>query len=411
MINRQFKATPREQLKELKRGTVEVLPEDELLKKLENSYQTHSPLIVKFGADPSRPDIHIGHTVVINKLKLLQEFGHEVHFLIGDFTAQIGDPTGRKKARQQLSREEVNQNAKTYQDQIFKILDPEKTKIVYNSQWLNQLKLDNFLEILMTTTLVQLLSREDFSERFTSEQPIFLHEFMYPLLQGWDSVVLKADIELGGTDQKFNLLMGRHLQKFYQQPQQVLIILPLLEGIDGVNKMSKSWDNTISLTEMPKDMFGKIMSISDQLMLRYYELLSSLPNDEIEKIKLNLKNGKLHPMEAKKNLAQEIVNRFHGNNVGLQERERFDELFTKKTLQTNLPEVQVHLGEDCKLALVAFMVEHSFAKSNSEARRLLKQKALRLDGQILVDEWIPLEKNKSYIFRSGKLHTIKLITH
>lgn len=404
-------ATPAEQLKELKRGAVEVIPEDELLKKLEDSYRTKKSLIIKFGADPSRPDIHLGHTVILNKLKLFQEFGHEVCFLIGDFTAQIGDPTGRSKTRQQLTAEEVKENAQTYQEQVFKILDPDKTKVVYNSSWLNGVHLSQFLQILMTTTVVQLLSRDDFSERFKSEQPIFMHEFLYPILQGYDSVVMKADVEFGGTDQKFNLLMGRHLQKCFNVNPQALIIMPLLEGLDGVNKMSKSFDNSIALTDSPKDMFGKIMSISDPLMLRYYELLSMLSSDEISDLKENLKSGLLHPMEAKKRLAVELVDRYQGLGRGMEERTRFEELFSKKSLTTDLPVLKIQLDSQGRVNLVSLMAEQGFAKSKTDARRLLQQRAVKLNGNVLCEEWIEPKPGEELVLRAGKLHTVKLLIH
>jgi tyrosyl-tRNA synthetase len=409
MVSRLIRATPLEQLKEIKRGVVELIPEDEFLKKLENSYENNKPLKVKFGADPSRPDIHLGHTVVINKLRLLQDFGHEINFLIGDFTAQIGDPTGRSKTRQQLSVEEVQKNAQTYKEQIFKILDPEKTKIVYNSEWLNPINLSQFLGVLMTTTVVQLLSRDDFSERFKTEQPIFMHEFLYPILQGYDSVAMKADLELGGTDQKFNLLMGRHLQKSFQQSQQSVLIMPILEGLDGVNKMSKSLDNYIGLTDTPKDMFGKMMSISDQLMHRYYELLSTLSTDEVEGVKTRIQDGSLHPMLAKKQLAEEIVNRYHGPGKGAEELKRFEDLFSKKTLTSDLPVLNVSLTSEGQLNLVQLMVEQGFAKSKSDARRLLQQKAVKLDGEAVSEENVSLKVGAEHVLKSGKLHMVRLL--
>ncbi len=404
-----LRATPTEQLKELKRGIIELIPEDDLLKKLENSYRQKKPLIVKFGADPSRPDIHLGHTVVINKLKLLQDFGHEVHFLIGDFTAQIGDPTGRNKLRQQLSPDEVRENARTYQDQIFKILDPDKTKIVFNSTWLNPIHISEFFGILMTTTVGQLLARDDFAERMKKEQPIYVHEFMYPLLQGYDSVAMKADLELGGTDQKFNLLMGRWLQKCFQLPQQAVLIMPLLEGLDGVNKMSKSMDNYIGLTDLPKDMFGKMMSIPDTLMLRYYELLSALSADEVERIQKDLESGNLHPMEAKKRLASEIVERYCGSGSGEVERKRFEDLFSKKTLISDLPRVTVALDSEGRVPLLLILVEQGFVKSKSEARRLLQQRAIKIDGQVILEEWFTPNLLTEWVLRAGKLNTVKLI--
>jgi tyrosyl-tRNA synthetase len=392
----QFK--PQEQLKELKRGCIELIPEEEFLKKLEESYQRQKPLIVKFGADPSRPDIH---------LRLLQEFGHQIHFLIGDFTAQIGDPTGRNKTRQQLSAEEVKENARTYQEQVFKILDPKKTQIVYNSQWLDPIKLSQFLQILMSTTVVQLLNREDFSERFKNEQPIFLHEFLYPILQGYDSVAMKSDLELGGTDQKFNLLMGRHLQKVFGVHQQAVLIMPLLEGLDGVNKMSKSLGNYIGLTDSPKDIFGKVMSISDELMLRYYDLLSVLSTDQIQKIKEDLKAESLHPMEAKKQLAEELVDRYHGLGKGREERQRFEDFFSKKNLTVDIPVKEVRLDPQGKLNLPSLMLEQGFVKSKSEARRLLQQNAVKIDGEIQKEEYFQSQLNQEYTLRVGKLHLIK----
>jgi tyrosyl-tRNA synthetase len=403
-----MKATPQEQMTELKRGTVEIIPEDELYRKLEESYKNRKPLVVKFGADPSRPDIHLGHTVVMNKLKTLQDFGHEVNFLIGDFTAQIGDPTGRNKTRSQLSAEEVKKNAETYQEQVFKILDPAKTKIVYNSHWLDKINLAKFLQTLMTTTVTQLLAREDFTTRFQAEQPIFLHEFLYPILQGYDSVEMKADIELGGTDQKFNLLMGRHLQKSYGVTQQSLIIMPILEGLDGVNKMSKSFDNYIALTDSAKDIFGKIMSISDTLMLRYYDLLSGHTSAEIEQLKADLSTGALHPMKAKKDLASEIVTRFHGAGSGQEELNRFEELFSKKSLMMDLPVVDVKTDPAGRLNLISLMVEQEFVKSKSDARRLLQQRAVKIDGEVVQEEWFQAQPGVEYVLRAGKLKMIKL---
>lgn len=410
MKQRKIKATAAEQLKELKKGVSEILPEDELLKKLESSYHADESLIIKFGADPSRPDIHFGHTVVINKLRQLQEFGHEVNFLIGDFTAQIGDPTGRSKVRQQLSQDEVKRNATTYQEQVFKILDPSKTKIVYNSHWLNPIPINRFLEILMTTTVSQLLTREDFSARFEAEQPIFLHEFLYPILQGYDSVVMKADIELGGTDQKFNLLMGRHLQHCFGIPQQALIIMPLLEGLDGIHKMSKSMDNVIALTDSSKDIFGKVMSISDQLMLRYYELLSFKTVDEIHQLKESLASGGIHPMQAKKELAEELVERYHGPGSGRGERIRFEELFSKKSVDSEIAErvaLNIQTDDQGRVSLLSLLTDQKFAKSRSDARRLLQQRAVKIDGEVIVEEWFTPERGKELVLRSGKLNLLK----
>ncbi len=408
MHSKIFKATPQEQLKEIKRGVVEILPESDLLNKLENSYNSDKPLIIKFGADPSRPDIHLGHTVTIQKLKVFQDLGHEVHFLIGDFTAQIGDPTGRSKTRVQLSPEEVTENAKTYQEQIFKILDPKKTKIRFNSHWLNQINLREFLQILMTTTVSQLITREDFAARFSAEQPIYLHEFMYPILQGYDSVAMKADVEFGGTDQKFNLLMGRHLQKCFQQPEQVLIIMPILEGLDGVQKMSKSYDNYIALTDSPKDMFGKLMSISDDLMWRYYDLLSALSTDEIKELLGKVQQNVVHPFAAKKQLAVEIVDRYHGSGAGAREHQQFDELFSKRVVDTaKIPVTDVSVDPSGQINLVTLLVEKGFAKSRTNARSLIQQKAIKIDGVVVSQETFHPEIGKEYLLRAGKLHFLK----
>lgn len=413
-LSRSSMPTPEEQLKELKRGAIEIVPEEELLKKLQNSYEKNKPLVVKFGADPSRPDIHLGHTVVINKLKLLQDFGHEVHFLIGDFTAQIGDPTGRSKTRSQLTAAEVKKNAETYEEQIYKILDPNKTKVVFNSAWLNPIQLAKFMEILMTTTVGQLLARDDFSERFAKQEPIYVHEFLYPILQGYDSVAMKADLELGGTDQKFNLLMGRWLQKCYGLPQQAVLIMPLLEGLDGVHKMSKSMDNTIGLTESSKDMFGKVMSVSDTLMLRYYDLLSVLNSDQVDQVKKDLQSGALHPMIAKKQLAVEIVDRYHGPGSGALERQRFEDLFSggkSKVAATDLQLVKTTLDDQGRIHLMSVLIENGFVKSKSDARRLLSQKAVKLDGNVVTEEWVPAQAGVEYVLRAGKLNTVRLVAN
>src|SRR3990172_7789461 len=310
------------QLEIIKRGSVEVILEDDLLKKLERSLSSKKPLRVKAGFYPTAPDIHLGHTVLLNKMRQFQELGHEVVFLIGDFTGMIGDPTGKSETRKHLTKEEVLENAKTYQTQIFKVLDPAKTKIVFNSEWMSKLGADDVIQLAAKYTVARMLEREDFKKRYQAELPISIHEFLYPLIQGYDSVVLKADVELGGTDQRFNLLVG-------QEPQ-TLVLMPLLEGLDGVNKMSKSLGNYIGINEPAGQIFGKMMSASDDLMLRYYELLSSISLKEIEKIKADIKSGALHPMEAKKRLGAELADRFSAPGEGARAREEFEKVFSKK---------------------------------------------------------------------------------
>jgi tyrosyl-tRNA synthetase len=396
----------KEQMSELKRGTVDIIPEAELLKKLEKSFDKDEPLIIKFGADPSRPDIHLGHTVVLQKLKLLQDFGHEIHFLIGDFTAKIGDPTGKSKTRPILTDEEVIQNAKTYAQQVSKILDMEKTKIVFNSDWLKELSPIDMIKIMAKVTVSSILERDDFSKRYKAEEAIYMHEFVYPLMQGYDSVAMKADLELGGTDQTFNLLMGRHLQKAYEQEPQCILTMPILEGTDGVNKMSKSLDNYISLDDSPTDMFGKMMSISDDLMKRYYELLCRRSAGEVSQIIESISTGSKHPMDAKKELASEIVSYYHGDGQGDLERKKFEERFSKNKIPDDILTREVSAGE---FAILDFLREVEFTKSNGEARRLMKQNAFKIDGKAYHSDTIVLESGKEYIFKLGKLRMAKLV--
>jgi tyrosyl-tRNA synthetase len=302
--------SPEKQFEAIKRGSAEIILENELLRKLEKSFKENKPLIVKAGFDPTAPDIHLGHTVLLEKMRQFQELGHEVIFLIGDFTGMIGDPTGRSEMRKPLTKEEVLKNAETYKEQVFKILDPQKTQIKFNSEWLMNLTAMDIVRLQAKQTVARMLEREDFKQRFTGHSPIGIHEFMYPLLQGYDSVVLNIDVELGGTDQRFNLLMGRELQQEYGQEPQSLIIMPLLEGLDGVKKMSKSLNNYIGISESPKDMYGKLMSISDELMIKYYELLSHITIEELNNLKEGLKSGNVHPKKAKEKLSIEIVERY-----------------------------------------------------------------------------------------------------
>lgn len=404
-MSRKITVKPEDQLKELKRGTVDIIPEDELLKKLKESYEDDRPLKIKFGADPSRPDIHLGHTVVINKLKLLQDFGHTIYFLIGDFTARIGDPTGKSKARPILTNEEVIENSQTYKEQVGMILDMDKTEVVFNNKWLADLSPMDMVRLMAKNTVSSMLERDDFSKRYKAQEAIYLHEFIYPLMQGYDSVHLRSDLELGGTDQTFNLLVGRDLQKHYKTKQQAILTMPILEGTDGVQKMSKSLDNYIGLTDTPTDMFGKLMSISDELMLRYYDLLSPRGADEVAGIISGIKDGSKHPMEAKKELAVEITNIYHSGQ-GDVERKKFEERFSKNKIPDDIMIKEIAAGE---LDIFPFLTSIEFTKSNGEGRRLMKQNAFKVDGKAYKEEKLNIEKGTEYILKLGKLRMCKVI--
>jgi tyrosyl-tRNA synthetase len=368
-----------EQLEIIKRGAVEVVPEQELAAKL----KAGRPLIVKAGFDPTAPDLHLGHTVLIQKMKQFQDLGHKVVFLIGDFTGMIGDPSGKSETRKQLTREEVVSNAETYKEQIFKILDPEKTLIEFNHRWMEKLDAAAFIELSAKYTVARMLEREDFKQRYQKQQAIGIHEFLYPLIQGYDSVVLKADVELGGTDQRFNLLIGRELQREYGQEPQVVLTMPLLEGYtDGVQKMSKSLNNYIGINEPPEEMYGKVMSISDELMWRYYELLSDRGLAEVEDLRDSVQSGAVHPMEAKKSLAAELVGRFHGGAAAETARDYFESRYQKRTVP-NAIRRQFVASEP--IWICRLLVDLAFAKSSSEARRLIAQSAVRVDGQVVTD--------------------------
>ena len=366
------------QLELIKRGAVEVLPEEELVAKLKRA----RPLRIKAGFDPTAPDLHLGHTVLIQKMKQFQDLGHEVIFLIGDFTGMIGDPSGKSETRKQLTREEVTKNAETYKQQIFKILDPQRTIIEFNHRWMEKMDAVAMIGLAAKYTVARMLEREDFKQRYQKQQSISIHEFLYPLIQGYDSVVLKADVELGGTDQRFNLLMGRELLREYGQEPQVVLTMPLLEGTDGVQKMSKSLNNYIGINEAPEEMFGKIMSISDALMWRYYELLSDRNLSEIHANRARVETGELHPMEVKKTLAEELVKRFHSAAAAQAAREYFESRHQKKSLPADIKK-QFTVSEPtwiCRL-----LVDLDFAKSGSEARRLIAQGAVKIDGQVISD--------------------------
>jgi tyrosyl-tRNA synthetase len=395
-----------DQMLEIQRGVVDLIPESELLKKLEKSFEKDKPLRIKFGADPSRPDIHLGHTVVLQKLKVLQDFGHEIYFLIGDFTAKIGDPTGKSKTRPILSDEEVIENAKTYTQQISKILDMEKTKIVFNNDWLSELSPIDMIKLMAKVTVSSLLDRDDFSKRYKAQEAIYLHEFAYPLMQGYDSVAIESDLELGGTDQTFNLLMGRSLQKAYDKEPQCILTMPILEGTDGVNKMSKSLDNYISLEDSPTDMFGKLLSISDELMVKYYQLLCRRNTTEVNAIVEDIKSRKKHPMDAKKELAAEIVDYYHSEGSGLAERQKFEARFSKKKVPDDILTVNVDAGE---LKVLDFLTSVEFIKSNGEGKKLIKQNAFKLDDKVCSEMVLKLESGNEHILKLGKLRMVKLI--
>jgi tyrosyl-tRNA synthetase len=396
-----------EQLEIIRRRAVEIIVEADLLKKLEKSVSSRKPLRVKAGFDPTAPDIHLGHTVLLDKMRRFQELGHEVVIIIGDFTGMIGDPTGKSETRKHLSREEVLQNAKTYQQQISKILDPDKTKMVFNSEWMGNMTAADLVQLAAKHTVARMLEREDFKKRYHSEQPISIHEFLYPLIQGYDSVALKADVELGGTDQKFNLLVGRELQKEYGQEPQCIVMMPLLEGLDGVNKMSKSLGNYIGINEPAKEIFGKVMSASDDLMLRYYELISSAPPEELAKIKADIKSGELHPMEAKKRLGMEMADRFCGAGEGAKARVEFEKVFSKKDMPDDIPAVEI-AWEGAKMKLAKIMSLAGVAKSNSEARRLIQQGAVEVDQTPVKDLDAELSSNGKYILRVGKKRFVQV---
>ncbi|OGP77331.1 MAG: tyrosine--tRNA ligase [Deltaproteobacteria bacterium RBG_16_64_85] len=372
-------------LKSLKRGTVDVITTEELERKLERSAKERRPLCVKAGFDPTAPDLHLGHTVLIQKLKHFQEAGHQVVFLIGDFTGMIGDPTGKAETRMVLTREDVERNAATYKEQIFKILEPSKTEVRFNSEWLSGLPIEELVRIAAQMTVARMLERDDFRRRYEGERPISIHEFLYPLFQGYDSVALRADVELGGTDQKFNLLVGRDLQRMYGQEPQVVMTTPLLVGLDGVNKMGKSLGNYIGITEPPETIFGKMMSISDDLMLEYYEFLSDISVSRLTSLKKGLADGARHPMEAKVSLAGEIVARFHGQKAARDAAEGFRRRFSGKEFPEDARKVPGSaLGGKTDLVSVVSLVSTSFT-SKSAVRRLIEQGGLEVNGEKAAD--------------------------
>ncbi len=380
-----------EQIRILRRACVEIIQEEELLSRLREG----RPLRIKAGFDPTAPDIHLGHTVLLNKLRQFQELGHHVIFLVGDFTARIGDPSGRNEMRKPLSPQQVKKNAKTYTEQAFKILDPKKTEVVFNSQWYEHMTLSEFSRIAMHYTVARLLERDDFTKRYQSGLPITILELLYPLIQGYDSVMVRADVEIGGTDQKFNLLVGRALQEAFGQRPQVVMTLPLLEGLDGVNKMSKSLGNYIGITEPPREIFGKIMSISDTLMYRYYELLTS---EDLEKIK------SMHPRDAKIKLAWIMVERFYGKEIADREKEEFERVFSRRERPQDVDVIEIEEGE----SLVNFLAKHGLVPSKNTARRLIQQGAIQLEGEKILDINYRLKSQDKGILRIGKKRFVEL---
>jgi len=395
-----------EQIKLIERGVIECISREELVKKLEKSVLTGIPLRVKAGFDPTAPDLHLGHTVLLQKLKHFQDLGHDVYFLIGDFTGMIGDPTGKSETRKALTREDVARNAESYKEQVFKILDPEKTKVVFNSQWLAELDSFAMIRLASELTVARMLEREDFKVRFREGNPISIHEFLYPLIQGYDSVALEADVEIGGTDQLFNLLMGRDLQRSRKQAPQVVLTLPLLEGLDGVNKMSKSLGNYIGITESANDIYGKILSISDQLMFRYYELLSDLGGEQIAQLKEKMEDGSLHPKEIKKQLARELTARFHSEEAARQAEENFEQVFQKGGLPDDIQVVEITASED--LWLPQLLVDMELVKSTSDGRRMIKQNAVSLDGEKVTDVNAVVKPHGEVLVKVGKLRYCKV---
>lgn len=385
-----------EALAVIKRGADEILVESELVDKLKSG----RPLRIKAGFDPTAPDLHLGHTVLINKLRQFQDLGHEVMFLIGDFTAMIGDPTGKSATRPPLSRDDVIENAQTYEHQIYKILDPEKTLVMFNSSWMNDMDAAGLIQLAARHTVARMLERDDFNKRYSRGQPIAIHEFLYPLIQGYDSVAMKADVELGGTDQKFNLLVGRQLQESFGQKPQVVLTMPILEGLDGVQKMSKSLGNYIGITEPADEMFGKLMSISDDLMWRYFELLSFRPMGEVERFRQQIADG-LNPRDVKFELAGEIVTRFHDAAAARQAKEAFIARFQKGALPEEMPEVELQAPEG-GLPIWSLLKEAGLTPSTSEARRMLKQGAVKLDGERITDANLALPAGARHVLQVGK---------
>lgn len=396
-----------EQLELITRGAVDCISRDELIQKLKKSQKTGVPLKIKAGFDPTAPDLHLGHTVLLQKMKHFQDLGHEIYFLIGDFTGMIGDPTGKSETRKALTVEQVAANAETYKAQVFKILDPEKTRVVFNSTWLGKLTSIDMIRLASQLTVARMLEREDFRNRFDGGKPISIHEFLYPLIQGYDSVAMEADVELGGTDQLFNVLMGRDLQRSHGQEPQIVLTMPLLEGLDGVNKMSKSLDNYIGITDSADNIYGKVLSVSDDLMFRYFSLLSDLSSQEINELKNKVDNQSLHPKEVKQRLAWELAARFHSPAAARAAEENFEKVFSQRGIPDDLPEMSCSATE--AVALPQLLVDASLVKSTSEGRRMIKQSAVSLDGEKVTDMHKIIEPHGEILIKVGKRRFCKVI--
>ncbi|OGW81433.1 MAG: tyrosine--tRNA ligase [Omnitrophica bacterium GWA2_52_8] len=395
----------KDQLEALKEGVIDLISEEELEKALEGSLKSKKPLRIKYGADPSAADLHLGHTVPLRKLKVFQSFGHKIVFIIGDFTARVGDPSQRSETRPMLTREQVLRNAKTYQEQVFQILDPEKTEVRYNSQWLDKLTPEDFLHLTAQYTVARLIERDDFKKRFESKQPISLVEFLYPLLQGYDSVVVRSDLEVGGSDQKFNLLVGRELQKTWQQKPQMVMTLPLIEGTDGVQKISKSYGNAVGIRDNPRDMFGKIMSIPDTLMERYYRYVSGLPGEEIQRTIAGLKKQAIHPREAKAQLAEAVVRSFHGAEEAQNARREFDQIFREKGVPDEIPTVSLKQNP---VDLATLLKDSGLVTSKGEGRRLVVQGGVRVGDVRADDPAMPVDISRPVLVQCGKRKFVRV---
>ncbi|MDT9024163.1 tyrosine--tRNA ligase [Rossellomorea yichunensis] len=405
-LSQEQQAEVERQLTVYKNGVQEIIPEAELRQKLVKSIATEVPLKIKLGLDPTAPDVHLGHTVVLNKLRQFQENGHIIQLIIGDFTGKIGDPTGKSVARKQLTDEEVKRNAQTYFEQFGKVIDKEKVELHYNSKWLSSLNLEDVIHLSSKITVARLIERNDFSNRLSTGKPVSLHEFFYPLMQGYDSVALESDVELGGTDQQFNVLMGRHLQEHYKQEKQVVILLPLLEGLDGVDKMSKSKHNYIGIDEDPNQMFGKTMSIPDELIIKYFNLITDLSLDEKTKMEKELIQGTLHPRDAKIRLGKTIVSMYHGKEAAVQAENNFKEVFQKGALPDDIPEIQ-WTGES-RISIIDLLVEINLHGSKSEARRMIQNGGIRINSEKVLDMQLEVEIEDGLIVQVGKRKYKKL---
>ena len=396
-----------EQLQVIRRGVSEIIDEKDLTVMLEKSIKSGRPLRVKAGFDPTAPDLHLGHTVLLHKMRQFQELGHEAVFLVGDFTGMIGDPTGKSETRKSLTPEEVKENAKTYLQQVYLILDKEKTTVVYNSEWMNRMTSADMIQLAGRYTVARMLERDDFEKRLSNNLPVSIHELLYPLIQGYDSVALKADIELGGTDQKFNLLVGRDLQRAYGQAPQNIVTMPLLEGTDGVKKMSKSLGNSIGIFDPANEMFGKIMSISDDLMWRYFELLSDIQRSDLTNLQQQAKSGELNPKDAKVRLGKEMVARYHSEDSAEMAANEFQNVFKNKNIPENIPEIKSWGPEPRWICKV--LAENKLVESTSAARRLVQQGAVSVDGEKISDLNLELEGNREYMIKAGKKRFLKIL--